>query len=111
MDFLSLASSAKDYRVQSTAVAAIAGGQFKIVGANPNRVCIMFADNAGNLMIAANTSLLTTSQGEIFMPSQSGPQTFEYAKYGPYIQQAFFGQRVSGISNMVVTEVIYAPSA
>jgi len=105
----SIAQSASQYKFTETSFAANATVQ-QAVGANPNRVAILFSDSAGSVFIGTDPTKLGTSKGAINLSSTLNYFSATFEQYGPWVQAAWFCCRVSGISTLTVTEIIYSPS-
>lgn len=109
MDLGSILASSTQYKVVTTIFSVNATVQ-KAIGANGNRVAIMFCDPTGGVLIAANPANVGSLLGEISMTTTNENWRGTFWELGPYIQSAFFVTRASGTSNLGITEIIYVPT-
>ncbi len=106
---VSIAQSASQYKILETIFAATAVVQ-KCLGANPNRVAVIFSDASGNINIATLAANVGSNKGTINLTASVPVFTGTFDWLGPWVQGDFFCCRLSGSSSLGITEIIYSPS-
>jgi hypothetical protein len=106
---VSIAQSASQYKILETGFAANATVQ-KCIGANPNRVAIMFSDASGNCYVSIGSGNVGNNKGALFLTTNQPNAFFTFDQCGPWVQSEFFCCRLTGTSTLTITEIIYSPS-
>jgi len=97
-----------DMRVVQTAVTATAPSAARILGPNPDRVCVLFWPTQGGSYVVGPSNIVTQQRGWT-VASGSSIISFDFATWGHIITGEWWAAGSAASVATYVTELIYQP--